>query len=178
MGILRRMFGGDQLESVVGDSSLSAAIKLTSEGNHHGGRGKFDRAIACFRKALAARPDHVPAHVGLATAYREQGDFQRALDVLSDAPSESSVGQPMDFKFEIAFQKVSVYLAKYKQSGFHGEMPDLVAALEEAQEFGRTAQMTESSRSLASALGMDVVADRQEQISMVNSILSELQNSR
>ena len=179
MGFFRRIFGGGASDDIFGDSSVSSALKLTSEGNYHGGEGNLDRAIACYEKAISTKPDHTPAHLGLATAYREKGEYQRALDVLSSAPSEADAGgEAMDFVFEIAFYKATVLIAKYKRTRFRGEMPDLVAALEEAREIGCDAdhRVTDSTRRAARALGIDVDAERQEMISMIETLLSEIPN--
>ncbi len=179
MGIFRRIFGG----GVSGDwfDHGTSALKLTSEGNYNGERGNFDRAIACYEKALSAQPDHVPAYLGLATAYREKGEYQRALDVLSSAPSESDVGgEPLDYAFEIAFQKATALIAKYRQTRFREETPDLVAALEKALEIGRDPghQVTESKKYHGRLLGIDVVAERQEMMSMIDLLLSEIPNTK
>jgi len=179
MGILRRIFGGGDSDDVLGDPSLSRAIKLTSEGNYYGERGDLDRAISCFNKALSAKPGHVPGHLALATAYREKGEYQRALDVLSSAPSTSDAGEPMDFAFEIAFHKASVLIAKYQPSGFQGEMPDLIAALEEAKDVGnRPTEVTNSQETAARALGMDLQAERKEKLAMIDGLLGEIRNQR
>ena len=157
-------------------------MKLTSEGNYHGEQGNLDRAIACFKKAISTKPDHTLAHIGLAVAYREKGEYHRALDVLSSAPPESNAaGGPWDFTFEIAFNKATVLLAKYKRTRFRGEMPDLVAALEEAREIGRDPnhrRVTESQKTVGRTLGIDVDADRQEQIKMIDGLLTEIPNQR
>ena len=83
----------------------------------------------------------------------------------------------MDMAFEVAFEKASVLIAKYRENRFQGEMPDLVAALEEAREVGhRPTQLTESQQAGARVTGMDVDAERQEKIAMMEGLLSEIRN--
>jgi tetratricopeptide (TPR) repeat protein len=167
----------EQSDNFLHDTALTKAARLTSEGNYYGERGNLDRAIQCFQRAISAKPDHVPAHLALATAYREKREYQRALEVLSSAPSESDAGDPMNFAFEIAFQKASVLIAKYRRTGFQEEMPDLVAALEQAREIGRRpTQATEPQRTAARALGMDLEAERQEKMSMIDGLLFEIRS--
>ncbi len=109
-------------------------VKLTSEGNYCGERENFDRAILCFQRAIAADAKHVPAYLGISTAYREKGDYEKAIKILESAPKESQVGGEsfMDFSFQIAFQKVSVLVARHQRGGGQGDTSDLVQALQEA----------------------------------------------
>ncbi len=43
--------------------------------------GDLTTAIACFREAIARKPDHVPAHNNLATALQADGDLEGALTI-------------------------------------------------------------------------------------------------
>ena len=83
------------------------------------------------------------------------------------APGDSGAGETLDFSFEVAFHRASVLIAKYQRRGFQGA-PDLVAALEEAQEIGRRPlRAAESYQTAARAFGMDLKAERREKMATI-----------
>ena len=175
MGFLERLLGGNKSGDFP-DSPLERALKLTSEGNYYGERGNLDHAIKCFKEAISIHRGHVPAHIALSTAYREKGEYQRALDVLSESPSESDAGdEPVDFAFEIAYAKAGVLIAKYQRSGFRGSMPDLLSALEKARRLGeQPLQEHRHYSSAAKAFGVDLVGERREKLAMIDEMLTEI----
>jgi Tfp pilus assembly protein PilF len=62
----------------VTERSDSRAQKYYNKGISYQQQGKLDRAIASYRKALTFNPDHVQAHINLATAYLQTGRFKEA----------------------------------------------------------------------------------------------------
>lgn len=57
--------------------------------------GRFDEAAAAYTRALAERPDALPAHMGAAACYRHLGRLDRAAAAMEDAnrlhPNEPAV---------------------------------------------------------------------------------------
>jgi len=62
----------------VTERSDSRAQKYYNKGVSYQQQGKLDRAIDSYRKALTFNPDHVQAHINLATAYLQIGRFREA----------------------------------------------------------------------------------------------------
>lgn len=180
MGLFRKILGGGDSIDVFGDPDFSQAFELTGRGSKYGQRGKFSQATECFKKALQVKSDHVPAYLGLSTVYREQGDYDRALEVLESSPPKVKMGDELmdlDFAFDIAFQKALVLVVKHQQTDFKGEMNDLVSALEEAQQMGRNqAEITRSQEEAATALGINLKAERQEKLATIDGLLAEIRN--
>jgi len=54
-------------------------------GNIHRLRGKFDAAVACYRRALELNGEHIAALVNHGLTLRDQGDPEQALSVLDRA---------------------------------------------------------------------------------------------
>jgi hypothetical protein len=144
MGILDIFFGG-RTASIA--HTVQKAAKLTSEGTRYGERGDLDEAIICFRTAISSKRDYLPAYLGLAVAYREKGEYIRALKVLDAAPSQMNAGEPIDCSFEIAFAKV-LHFTELQRTG-QGNLTNLVNALENARLVGQ--QKTTISESQKSA---------------------------
>lgn len=64
------------------------ATWLTSMANYYGGKKMFGEAEAIFKEAIEFKKDFLPAYFGLAVVYKEQGDFQKGLKVIKEAPEE------------------------------------------------------------------------------------------
>jgi tetratricopeptide (TPR) repeat protein len=62
----------------VTERSDSRAQRYYNKGVSYQQQGKPNRAIDSYRKALSFNPDHVPAHINLATAYLQTGRFKEA----------------------------------------------------------------------------------------------------
>jgi len=141
--------------------------KLTSEGNYYGERGNLKRAMKCFKKAIVVDAEWVPAYLGLAIAYREQGQFQEALEVLKRAPREN---------FEIAFITASVLLVWNAQKERMGESIDttgMIASINEALRIGAQ-PITEDESFVGEALGVQVKTERNEMMEGLRQSLTEL----
>jgi len=91
-------------QTLEGDEEMisnSKASWLTSRGNHNGGRGEFDKAVADFEEAIRLKKDHLPAHLGLAIAYEKKGMHEKAVEILDSAPEEMKLhGKVMATKKE------------------------------------------------------------------------------
>lgn len=67
-----------QQSLTVTEKSDSRAQRYYNKGVSYHLEGEFNRAIDSYKKALIFNPDHLPAHVNLATAYLQMGRFKEA----------------------------------------------------------------------------------------------------
>ncbi|MGN1120522.1 MAG: tetratricopeptide repeat protein, partial [Oscillospiraceae bacterium] len=67
--------------AVSGGSSASSNIKL---GNRYLNSLEYQQAIIEFEQALSIAPNNAKAYLGLANAYVEMGDIDRAIDILNE----------------------------------------------------------------------------------------------
>lgn len=63
----------------VRSDELAQAERLIAEGLRNEGEGRLDEACRSFRAAVAAAPDHVPAHLNLGIAQEALGDVEAAI---------------------------------------------------------------------------------------------------
>lgn len=66
----------------------SKAQWLTSRGNHKGIKGHLGEAISDFEEAISLKNDYLPAYLGLALAYKQKGNLDKAEKTLNDAPDK------------------------------------------------------------------------------------------
>jgi Flp pilus assembly protein TadD len=59
---------------------VSDARALCQQGFQHFANDRHDEAIACYRRAVEARPELAIAWNGLSMAYRQKGDLDAAID--------------------------------------------------------------------------------------------------
>ena len=103
-----------------------------------------------------------------AVAYREQGQFQQALEVLKRTPGES---------FEIAFNKATLLLVWNAQKERMGESIDTTAAIASIKEALRIGAqpVPEVESSIARNVGVHIEAERNEMMEVLRQSLTELQ---
>lgn len=125
MGLFKNRVTGDHQKSqkfsefekdYVGSPLTLATVKaawLTSRANHNGQTGNTDEAIKDFKEAIKINPNHCPAYLGLAVAYRVKGIFDEAINTLEQAPKLTTIGESkLDNRFEIYYHLGFVYIEK------------------------------------------------------------------
>ncbi len=84
--------------------------------------GRFDEAIACFRRAIELQPDYAVAHLNLGEAHRAQGDAKAAIACYRQALA-------MDPRLAAVHVAWGILLRA------RGELPDAVKHFRQALEF-------------------------------------------
>lgn len=118
-----------QLEEKYSDSpaylELTKANWLTNRGNTHGRNKEMQQAIVDFKDAIAIKQDYFPAHLSMALAYKEMGEYDKAIMALDEAPTDMSMeGKDLGgFEYDIYYVRLLVY----------NEIPDDEKALQTAR---------------------------------------------
>ncbi len=150
--------------------ALTRAAWLTSRGNHYGQQGQLNEAIADFKEAIQLKPDHTPAHMSLAVAYREKGMFEEGLAVLNAAPRKTGIGgkEIGGTELDVLTVMISIYLL----------MGDKPRTLECAKKAIQAANAPERTEYLAAAASAGVVTeDDSETINGLQELIRELEAS-
>lgn len=118
-----------QLEEKYADSpeylDLTRANWLTNRGNTHGRNKEMQQAIVDFKDAIEIKQDYFPAYLSMALAYKEMGEYDKAIMTLDEAPTDMNMeGNDLGgFEYDIYYVRLLVY----------NEMPDDERALQTAR---------------------------------------------
>lgn len=155
---LEKQFGKDSIWNAPEMINFAKAAWLTSRGNYFGSQNQLDLAIKDFKEAIALEPNHAPAHISLGIAYRAKGIFEKAIEVLENAPQKSKLDgkETADARFGIFLnlglvymdmgdkKKAVDYLEKaLKINGFLTRDPEMIRQQEILKEIGTVDVSTE-----------------------------------
>lgn len=91
--------------------ALAKARWLTERGNAAGQAGELDAAIERLRGAVEIKQDYFPAHLSLALAHLSDGQHERALQVINEAPRTMRFGgsEVGGFEHDVYYVRMLVY---------------------------------------------------------------------
>lgn len=104
------------------------------KGDMHLGQGEYDQAIEWFRQALQRDPEHLGAHMGIATAYLQQGELDQAIVAFTALIDELDARRQTDPNDDLARQAQAVAfanrgIARDREGRYRKALDDYVAAL-------------------------------------------------
>ena len=91
-------------------------------GNDASEKNDFDRAIGCFRKSLAIKPDYIPTYVKIGDALMQQGRIEEGIDFYRQAIKIDSVHIPAYINLGSALMragKADEAMAVFKKATVH-----------------------------------------------------------
>lgn len=91
--------------------ALAKARWLTERGNAAGQAGELDDAISRLREAVKIKQDYFPAHLSLALAELTNGQHERALQVINEAPRTMQFGgsEVGGFEHDVYYVRMLIY---------------------------------------------------------------------
>lgn len=105
----------EELESRHADDpqrlALTKARWLTERGNAAGQAGELDDAVSRLREAVEIKQDYFPAHLSLALAHLSDGQHERALRVINEAPRTMQFGdsEVAGFEHDVYYVRMLIY---------------------------------------------------------------------
>ncbi len=122
----------------VTERSVSRAERYCKKGTSYQQQGKIEEAIESYREALNFDPDHLPAHMKLATAYLQTSRFREAEQELAFLYAVKPKDPKMLFNFGLLLYRTGEYVSAeakvrklLEEDPFHLEANLLLASIYE-----------------------------------------------
>lgn len=150
---------------------------------------QWDRAIAAFQAVVAKEPANARGYMGLAQAYREQGDDERAIETLK-AGAEKAGPKEFELQFQMAATHLRAGRPRDADKILQSLEPQITKFLGREQNellirlFGMQAQLRLMQQDPAGAVPLlrrvlqsaQAIADTAQQLTFKAQVLTELGN--